>query len=285
MADVYKLIHPVKFCNDYLSRNIRPDGRSFKQPRSIKINVDSIKTAEASAVVKCGNTAVVCGIQLELSPPKAEEPNVGFLVTNVELPALCSSKLKPGPPSDQAQVVNNIVSDIVLNSKCVDLKDLCIVPDKLAWVLYCDIVCVDNDGSLVDGCIIALMASLKTLSLPKVSYDAETEEIKVDPKSRTKLEIHSFPIVTSFVVYRLNQSNIILADPTAYEEDICGGSGTNLIVCYNKGLFCGTQKFGGSNLSKDCQDDALKTAKERANIVENIIDVCIRNHKNSSINE
>lgn len=281
MSDVYKLIHPVKYCNDYLSRNIRTDGREFKEYRSIKLNVHSIQTAEASAVIKCGNTTVVCGIKLELATPKAEEPDFGFLVTNVELPPLCSSKVRPGPPSDHAQVINNIVSDIIANSKCVDLKDLCIVPDKLAWVLYCDMVCINNDGSLVDICIISLMASLKTLSLPKVTYDPETEEIKVNPKSRMKLPINALPIATSFAVHRLNQSNIILADPSADEEDICGGSSSNLIICFNKDILCSTQKFGGTHLSKYCLDDTLKTARERAKIVENVIDASIRHHEKS----
>lgn len=94
--------------------------------------------------------------------PKTEEPENGFLVTNVELPPVCSSKFRPGPPSDYAQVTSTMVSDIITNSKFVDLKDLCIVPDKLAWVVYCDIVCMDNDGSLVDACILSLLASLKT---------------------------------------------------------------------------------------------------------------------------
>lgn len=98
----------------------------------------------------------------ELATPKAEEPEHGFVITNVELPALCSPKYKPGPPSDHAQVTSYMVSDIINNSKCIDLKDLCIVPDKLVWVLNCDMVCLDNDGSLVDACIIALMGSLKT---------------------------------------------------------------------------------------------------------------------------
>lgn len=97
-----------------------------------------------------------------MATPKAEEPDLGYLITNLELPPLCSSRYRPGPPSDQAQVTSYMVSDIIVNSKCVDLRDLCIVPDKLAWVVYCDIVCLDNDGSLVDACIIALMATLKT---------------------------------------------------------------------------------------------------------------------------
>lgn len=174
----------MKYFNDYVSRNIRPDGRKFHDQRNVRLNVDALKTADSSAIVKCGNTTVVCGIKLvsnkewrwnllmtqlthvsllqELATPKADEPDQGFLITNVELPPLCSSRFRPGPPSDHAQVTSTIVSEIITSSKCVDLKDLCIVHDKLVWVLYCDMVCLDNDGSLVDACIMTLMACLKT---------------------------------------------------------------------------------------------------------------------------
>ncbi|KAL0883964.1 hypothetical protein ABMA27_016017 [Loxostege sticticalis] len=279
MAEIYKLIHPVKYFNDYISRDIRPDGRKFHEQRNIKVNVNSLKTAEASAVVKCGNTTVVCGVQLELATPKAEEPELGFLVTNVELTPLCSSKYRPGPPSDNAQVQSYMLSDIFSNSKCIDLKDLCIVPDKLAWVVYCDIVCLDNDGSLVDACIIALMASLKTLSLPTVTYDPETEEIKVDPDVRTPLKVDGCPVATSFAVYKLTERNILLTDPSAYEEEMCGGLGAHFTVCLNKGLICGNHKFGGSHLLMENQEEVLKIAKERANLVVKVIDSCIKNEK------
>ncbi|CAH0628838.1 unnamed protein product [Chrysodeixis includens] len=280
MTDIYKLIHPVKYFNDYVSRQVRPDGREFHEQRNIKLNVNSIKSADASAVVKCGNTTVVCGIKLELATPKAEEPDLGFVVTNIELPPLCSSKYRPGPPSDNAQVTSNLVSDIIINSKCIDLKDLCIASDKLAWVLYCDMVCMDNDGGLVDACLIALMASLKTLSLPTVTYDSETEEITVDTSVTTKLNVHGLPVATSFAMYTQEQRNIILADPSSYEEDMCGGLGANLIICYNKGFICGSQKFGGSNLTTECERKAHKIAKGRAQIVEEVINVCLKNYQN-----
>lgn len=282
MAEIYKLIHPVKHFNDYISLNVRPDGRKFSEQRNVKLNVDSIKTAEASAVVKCGNTTVVCGIQLELATPKAEEPNIGYLVTNVELPALCSSRFKPGPPSDYSQVTSSLVSDIVVNSKCVNLEDLCIVPDKLSWVLYCDMICTDNDGSLVDACIISLMTSLKSLTLPSVKFDPETEEIEVDSTNRKKLEIHGLPVVTSFALYKHNQRNILLTDPTLYEEEMCGGLGANLIVSYNSNSICGLHKFGGSNFPSDCQNEALKIGGERYKIIKKVIDVCLKTYEEDS---
>lgn len=42
---------------------MRPDGRGVQKFRPVSINVDSIKTAEGSAIVKIGNTVVVCGIK------------------------------------------------------------------------------------------------------------------------------------------------------------------------------------------------------------------------------
>lgn len=54
----------MKYFNDYINRNVRPDGRKFEDQRNIKLNVNAIKSADASAVVKCGNTTVVCGIKL-----------------------------------------------------------------------------------------------------------------------------------------------------------------------------------------------------------------------------
>ncbi|XP_068627927.1 exosome complex component RRP43-like [Battus philenor] len=277
MAEIYKLIHPVKYFNDYISRNIRPDGRKFSELRNIKLNINSIKTAETSGVVKCGNTTVICGVKLELATPRAEEPDSGFLVTNVELLPLCSSKIKPGPPSDYAQVISNIVSDIVKNSQCVNLKDLCIVYDKLAWVVYCDIVCIDHDGSLVDACIIALMSSLKTLTLPSVTFDPETEEIHVDTNNRSALKVDGLPVATSFAIYPSFERSALLTDPSAYEEDMCGGNGANFIVCWNKGFLCGTQKFGGSTLSIEDEKEALQIAKQRTKLIEKLINTCIEN--------
>lgn len=41
--------------------------------------------------------------------------------------------------------------------------------------------------------------------LPSVSYDLETEEIKVDPNERKKLLTHGLPVATSFAVYDFSQ--------------------------------------------------------------------------------
>jgi len=59
-------------------------------------------------------------------------------------------------------VSSNFIAEILSNSGCVDLTDLCIVPDRMAWVLRCDLICLDHNGSLLDACVIALVAALRT---------------------------------------------------------------------------------------------------------------------------
>lgn len=95
----------------------------------------SISTAPSSALIRLGSTTLVCGITLEIAPPEITTPNQGFLgelklafsvvspladltlaisVPNVDLPALCSPLFRPGPPSDEAQVLSTRLRDILI---------------------------------------------------------------------------------------------------------------------------------------------------------------------------
>lgn len=102
----------------------------------------SVSTAPASALVRLGNTTVLCGITLEIAPPDIATPNEGFLgsfpcsrgpkqeltpptlraVPNIDLPPLCSPLFRPGAPSDEAQVLSTRLRDILLS--CVRTKHL-----------------------------------------------------------------------------------------------------------------------------------------------------------------
>lgn len=74
----------------------------------------------------------------------------------------------------------------------------------------------------------------------------------------------------------LHFRNIVLTDPCAYEEEICGGLGANLIVCSNNGVLCGTHKYGGSSLTENCQEAALKIGKHRSKLIEDVINKCVK---------
>lgn len=196
-----RAIHPLKFYRDFLEHNIRPDGRELMQNRPVIINANSISTADGSSIVKIGDTTVICGIKAELATPKATDPEKGFIITNIELTPLCSSKFRPGPPAEEAQIYSQCLYDIVLNSGIMDFKELCITKEKLVWNLYCDLACLDHNGCVLDTSIIALIAALKSVSLPKVIFNSETGEIQVDEYERKLLTIKSIPIGASYIFF------------------------------------------------------------------------------------
>lgn len=73
----------------------------------------SISTADGSALVRLGDTTIVCGVKAEIAEPDLNSPSAGFLVPNLDLPAICSPKFKPGPPSEEAQVLSEKLNDIL----------------------------------------------------------------------------------------------------------------------------------------------------------------------------
>lgn len=99
----------------------------------------SISTADGSALVRMGDTTMVCGIKAEITEPDASRPTEGIISTlspvlefreclvvrwdcvlihwpvpNIDLPALCSPKFKPGPPNEEAQVYSNWLYDLLI---------------------------------------------------------------------------------------------------------------------------------------------------------------------------
>jgi exosome complex component RRP43 len=82
-----------------------------------------------------GNTTVVCGVKAELAEPELDRGEEGFLgqlgflfvlegwvlrhktpVPNVDLPAMCSPKFKPGPPTEEAQILSDRLNEILTMS-------------------------------------------------------------------------------------------------------------------------------------------------------------------------
>ncbi|XP_011630913.1 exosome complex component RRP43-like [Pogonomyrmex barbatus] len=266
----YKTIHPVKYLHDHLEQDIRPDGRKFLSFRPVSINVSSIVQADSSAIFKLGDTTAVCGIKAELATPKADTPDHGYIVPNVELSPLCSSKFRPGPPSEQAQVLSKLIDIILNNSAALDLRDLCICKGKLVWVLYCDILCLNYNGSVIDACTGAMIAALKTLVLPKVNYNKETEVTVVHPKNKKSFIVRTFPVSVSFAVF---EKQLLIADPTDDEEDL--SSGRFSIVMDDEEKICFVHKPGGIPISENLLSKGLEMAKIRAKLVRSVIDAAI----------
>ncbi|XP_008546920.1 exosome complex component RRP43 [Microplitis demolitor] len=269
MASLYQTLYPMKFLRDYLTQEIRPDGREFLNYRPVNVNVSSITKADASAIYKIGNTKVVCGIKAELAEPKSETPDCGYLIPNVGLTPLCSSKYRPGPPSENAQTATKIIDDILNHSQAIDLRELCICKNKLAWVLYCDLECIDCDGSLIDACIGALMAALSTLTLPEINYNPEAKTTVVHPSNRHQLTLKCLLSSNTFAIY---DDELILADPTEEEEAL---SLSRITIVINENGICFVHKPGGRPISQQllmlCIDQSKKRSEKICNLIKTAV--------------
>ncbi|XP_069130945.1 exosome complex component RRP43-like isoform X2 [Argopecten irradians] len=217
--------------------------------------------------MKMGNTTIMCGIKAELAAPKPAEPDRGFIVPNVQLTPLCSPHFRPGPPSEQAQVLSQFVAEVIKNSGCVDCKDLCVIPGKLVWVLNCDLMCLDYDGNVFDTAMLALLAAFRNTRLPLVEEKEETTEVTMEKTS--PLMVSSQPVSCTFSIF---DDRILFVDPTVEEEGLATGIVTIVTV---RDKLCMVHKPGGSPLKSDqlltCFDRAFDRSREVLRLIEETI--------------
>ncbi|KAJ1669767.1 hypothetical protein EV182_008606, partial [Spiromyces aspiralis] len=135
----FQKIHPAEFNQRFLQENVRQDGREFAQTRLVSATAGTVTTGQGSATVRVGATTVVCGIKAEIGEPRPGAPDRGFLVPNIELSPLCSTRFRPGPPSDEAQAVSEHLARLFGARGVVDLAALCVVPEAAVWVLHADL--------------------------------------------------------------------------------------------------------------------------------------------------
>ena len=127
------------------SPSTRANGRSPTTFREPHVNNGSLTHAEGSAVVRIGDTTVVCGIRGEIllvtnvadyrvdrsaTAPSArpgynEAKELDLLVPNIELATGCSPLFMPGqPPSTLAQSLSTRIYSLLHSSRLVSEEDL-----------------------------------------------------------------------------------------------------------------------------------------------------------------
>jgi exosome complex component RRP43 len=194
----------------------RANGRLPTEFRTPHINNGSLTHAEGSAVVRIGDTTVVCGVRGEIllasnvgryradnstaQDGYMEAKELDLLVPNIELATGCSPAFLPGqPPSTLAQSLSTRVYSLLHSSRLVNSEDLKIwyqPPDlsdldkmddedqgtiepevKAFWTLYIDILFISLDGNPFDAAWAAVVSALYNVRLPKAFWDPDREMI------------------------------------------------------------------------------------------------------------
>ncbi|KAG8973290.1 hypothetical protein FRB90_009966, partial [Tulasnella sp. 427] len=96
-AKTFQRLHPRAYLERFLAEGIRPDGRECTTWRDVNLNAGSISTAEGSALVRLGNTTIVCGIKAEIAEPDLDRPEHGFIGKSWHHPFTESQALSANP--------------------------------------------------------------------------------------------------------------------------------------------------------------------------------------------
>lgn len=234
--ETFAKLTPKAFLEAHLKQQtaVRPNGRQPHEYRGPTINTGSLTHSNGSAVVRCGNTAIVCGVKAEIllasaiphSPAEDADnddlvESLGLLVPNVELSTGCSPAHLPGnPPGTSAQSLSYRLLSLLHTSGTINADDLKIqytepktdddLPDegprvttKAYWTLYIDVLCIALDGNAFDTTWIATIAALKDVVLPKAWWDADREMVVCSPRQSeaSSLQLRSLPVTTTFAIF------------------------------------------------------------------------------------
>ncbi|CAK3888416.1 related to exosome complex exonuclease [Lecanosticta acicola] len=234
--ETFAKLTPGPFLRAHLKQKtpIRPNGRSPSEFRTPTINTGSLTHSNGSAVVRLGDTAVVCGVRGEvllasdIPHPPGEDldkkdliEDIGLVVPNLELSTGCSPAHLPGsPPSTLAQSFSYRISSLLHDSHMVDVDSLRIrytepkaedaLPDeeptvitKAYWTLYLDVLCLALDGNAFDAAWLAVTAALRDTKLPRAWWDPDQEGIICSPLASEchPLQLIGLPLAVTFAVF------------------------------------------------------------------------------------
>lgn len=281
--DAYRRLFPLRFHEKHLLESIRPDGRPLGRARDTTLSLGAVASAHGSALAKIGCTTMLAAIKLEVMTPTVEAPDEGCIAIDFHMPPICSPLIRPGRPAEVAPVISKQLSDAILSSGMIDLKELCLVSGKAAWMAYLDIYCLDADGALFDAALLSAVAAFSHLQIPVVSLNDDGRIVLVSKengasmkdnepvnKEKIKLKLNSQLFSLTCVLHK----NYILADPTSEEESIME---TYLTVILDTNYqLVSLNKPGGPGLaSTSAIQDCVALARRRVKEVQQILNEAI----------
>ncbi|CAA0842820.1 3-5-exoribonuclease family protein [Striga hermonthica] len=291
-VDAFRRLFPLRFHERHLLESIRQDGRPLGRARDTTLVLGAVASANGSALAKIGCTTMLAAIKMEVMTPTVEAPDEGCIAIDFHMPPICSPLVRPGRPAKIAPVLAKQLSDTILRqgiklfwvSGMLNLKELCLVAGKAAWMAYLDIYCLDADGALFDAALLSAVAAFSHLQIPIVSLNDDGRIVLVpeggkggakkqrEPvnKDKRKLKLNVVPFALTCVLHK----DYILADPTSEEESIME---TYLTVAIDSSFqLVSFNKPGGPGLAHTSAiQDCISLTKQRVKELEKILNEAI----------
>ena len=272
MADVFRSLQLQQYHQLFLSERKRADGRSLRQFRDIDVTIGPVESADGSCCARFGNSSVICGSKLLIQAPEPGDPAAGLLEVTVKLPpnSLYKYKWSKDAYADEEQVMALQIRNILLSSKCVDLRQLVINPGSDVWLLSLEVICLDFDGSIMDVSVAAIMGCLMSTTVPVVltkQEDSREGEHFTFTDERKPLHLNSFPISSTYAVM---SPEITIADPTVEEEILSSGI-VNIVIDHPDKRVVRLHKEHGIPVSEELVSELIDDAESRVDQVLKVL--------------
>jgi len=243
----------------------RLDGRMFDKYRKIVVEPNVIPLAEGSAKVEIGHTKVIAGVKLDIGEPFPDMPDEGILSVSAEFVPLASEEFESGPPGEEAIELARVVDRAIRESKCIDMKKLCIKKGERVWAIFIDIDVLDHDGNLIDAATLAATCALLNTRMLKL----EKDEPVYGEKTNKKLPISRKPVNTTFV--KINGQ--IMVDPTFQEEEAMDARLTIGTFEENgKVYLCSMQKGGNGGFTFEEVEKIIDMAEKKGQELRKLLE-------------
>ncbi|KAK3009467.1 hypothetical protein RJ639_013413, partial [Escallonia herrerae] len=262
LANTWQMtVNEKKFIETALLSDLRVDGR---RPLDYRRLIIKFGREDGLSEVQLGHTHVMGYVTSQLVQPYRDRPNEGTLAIFTEFSPMADPSFEAGRPGESAVELGRIIDRGLRESRAVDTESLCVVAGKFVWAIRIDLHILDNGGNLVDAANIAALAALSTFRRPECSLGGEDgqEVIVHPPETREPLPliIHHLPIAVTFAF--LGKENIVVVDPTHYEEAVMGGRMTATVN--TNGDVCAIQKAGGVGVMHSVIMQCLRIASVKA---------------------
>ncbi len=242
--------------NELLRKGARMDGRGPLDIREISVETGVIDTAEGSARVRYGDTEVLAGVKMAIGTPFPDTPDKGVLTTSMELIPMAHPDFESGPPGGDAIELARVVDRGIRESGMVDVGKLCISPGEEVWMCFLDIYAINYDGNLFDAAALALVAALKTATVPASNFDKGED---------FPLPITCLPVTVTVAKIE----NTLIVDPTFDEEMVSSARLT--VTSDENGDIRAMQKGKSGSFTVDEISEIVDLAREKGEGIRKII--------------
>ncbi|MCQ2818862.1 MAG: hypothetical protein MJ252_16475, partial [archaeon] len=245
-----------KLNNNPLLRDTKRDEKTYR-PVSIKK-----LSSNGQVEVKIGNTLVITQLMAKLIKPSEDKPNEGQIVFQID-----TNHLKPNADYNQQNEeltdfrnrLNIFISKTLKESKALDIFSLCIIPEQVAWKIIIDINIINNDGNVLDACLISILASWLTFRLP---FLIKKENKLVNNNKYIYLTTLHKPFMVSFGIFETEkEGNKFIVDCNLKEESVMKGKISIAANIFGEVVFM--HMASSAQISKEELNDLLLIVKDK----------------------